>query len=165
MIERLPRWIYVLAVAGIVVLTVWQIRRWAPARYVPARFETLVGRVEANRWWMAGWLVADDYTDRWGFDKKTLLDSGQSVFRHFRWIEMGRRDESWSFTSDTATVTVTLDLRGEGTQLAIIAKDAASEATAPFVFSWRKTGPMPWQWQLASMDQPQLNLRRWQGSL
>lgn len=134
------------------------IRSWQPERYVPAKFDTFIGRVEANRWSMAGWIVADSYSDRWGFNKESLVDSGRSVFRHFQWIEIRRGEESWEFSSDSATVTVTLELRGDGTQVAAMARDTAAEATEPFVFTLRKTGFMPWNWQIVSIDQPQLRI-------
>ena len=164
MLARLPRWILLVLFATGIALSVWRVYAWQPERYVPNQFATLIARMEANRWRMAGWLIADDYSDRWGFNKKSLIESGSSVFRHFRWLEIKREGETWSRSEGSATVTVILDLKGEGTQLATIAKDTAAEATAPFVFTWKKTGPMPWHWKLSSIDQPQLNLRRWQGA-
>lgn len=164
MVSFLPRWIWIVFVALLLAGGTWLMFRWQPERFLPARFDTFVDRVENNHWRMAGWLVSDNYSDQWDFDKESLLKSGASVFRHFRWLEIQRGTEEWSFEHDRATVTVTLVLRGEGTQLATMAKDTASEATGPYLFTWRKTGSMPWQWYLVSIDQPELNLRRWRDS-
>lgn len=165
MIARLPRWVWIVVAVFGVATGIWRVRAWSPERYVPHQFDKFIGRIEANRWSMAGWLVADGYSDRWGQDKASLIDSGRSVFRSFRWIEIRRSEENWTFSPGVATVVVTLELRGEGSEIAAMAKDAAARATEPFVFTWRKTGPMPWQWNLTSMEQPQLTLRQWQASL
>lgn len=164
MLSRFPRWLYLALFAAGVVLGAWRVYSWAPERHVPAKFDTFVERVEADRWSMAGWIVADTYSDRWGYDKESLVESGRSAFRHFQWLELRRGAETWTFAPGTATVSLTLDLRGEGNQLATVAKDTAATATEPFTFTFRKTGAMPWNWQLVSIDQPQLRIERGRGS-
>ena len=160
MLSRFPRWCYLAFFVAGVALGAWRVRAWAPVRYVPAKFDTFIERIEKDRWHMAGWIVADDYSDHWGYDKAGLIDAGHSVFRHFQWIELRRGEEKWQFGKGTATVTVTLDLRGEGDQIATLARDTAATATEPFVFTFRKTGAMPWSWRIVSIDQPQLNIDR-----
>lgn len=158
MLSRFPRWFYIAFFAAGIALGMWRVWAWQPERYVPAKFDTFIERIEKNRWGMAGWIVADGYSDRWGFNKESMIDSGRSVFRHFQWIEIRRSVETWSFGRGSATVTIVLELRGEGNQIATIARDTASEATEPFTFTFRKMGVMPWSWKLVSVEQPQLRL-------
>ncbi|HUG10141.1 MAG TPA: hypothetical protein VMM36_03965 [Opitutaceae bacterium] len=164
MLYRLPRWFYAFMFAAGIALGAWRVYAWAPERYVPAKFDAFIERVEANRWSMAGWIVATEYSDRWGYDKESLVGSGRSLFRHFQWVELRRGAETWTFAPGSATVTVTLELRGEGTQLATMARDTALTATEPFTFTFRKTGAMPWSWKIVSIDQPQLRIDRGRAS-
>ena len=158
MFSRFPRWIYFLLFTAGIALGAWRVYAWSPERYVPEKFASFIERIEKNRWSMAGWIVDSSYSDRWGYEKESLVDSGRSVFRHFQWIEIRRGEETWKFAPGSATVTVTLELRGEGNQMATMAKDTASAATEPFTFTFRKTGVMPWSWRLVSIEQPQLKI-------
>jgi hypothetical protein len=160
MFSRLPRWFLAIVFAAGIALGAWRVYTWAPERYVPAKFDTFIERIEKNRWSMAGWIVDSSYSDRWGYDKESLIDSGRAAFRHFQWLELRRGTETWTFAPGSATVIVTLELRGEGNQLATMARDTAASATEPFTFTFRKTGAMPWSWRLVSIDQPQLRIER-----
>jgi hypothetical protein len=157
-----PRWPLALAlmIGAALLALFWWLPPFTAERALLHRHETFLSRIAAGQWTRAGWLVSDDYSDRWGFTKATLVEQGSNVARHFRWMEISRSEETWTHEARRAEVSARIVLQGEGTALAAAAREAVNALRTPWVVTWEKTGRWPWSWQVTAIDHPAFDIRR-----
>lgn len=158
-----PRWsIAALAIVASLV-ALWLMPPLSTERALEERHERLLARIAAGQWARAGSLISDLYADRWGFTKATLVEQGNNVSRHFRWMEITRSEETWARDGERAQVSARIVVQGEGTAIAAQAREAVNVVRTPWVVTWEKTGPWPWSWQVVSIDNPAFDLWRARG--
>lgn len=64
---------------------------------------------------------------------------------------------------DSATTRTVLKISGNGGPVAQIVMERVNTLRGPFTFAWRKASWRPWDWQLTSVDHPDLNAERFGG--
>src|SRR5256714_9259962 len=99
--------------AGLVVAVIWGIyllRLWQPQRQIELHNVHLLEQIEQHNWKAVGEFIGDTYQDRWGNDRKLLLERLPQVFRALGNTRIeaadvaGRRDEGRGFW--TAKITI-----------------------------------------------------------
>ncbi len=108
---------------------------------------------------MAG-LLADDYRDRWGYDKAIVLRNTREVFEPFVLLTIEQRESALALQADGWSVQEKIVIKGLGGALAIYARERVNALREPFLMSWRKRGWKPWDWELVSVDHGELQLER-----
>ena len=106
---------------------------------------------------MAG-LIAADYRDRWQQDRATVVAQSREVFTQFATLTIRREPRGLRAESGRAFLSEKITLRGIGGPLAMAARDAVNSLHAPFVMEWRRRSGKPWDWELKSVQHPELEL-------
>jgi hypothetical protein len=146
--------------AAIVLVTALIVGLWfcQPARQVRRHNEKLLDAVESKDWKELTELMAEDYSDRWGHDKATVIERSRMVFAQFFVMEITAAEPEVEEANGHGIVRARLTLQGRGGPLAEVAIQKAAALQQPFVFEWRQASWKPWHWLLVKVDQPELEI-------
>lgn len=103
-------------------------------------------------------LLADDYSDRWGHDKVSVVDRTKQVFSQFFAVTIEAQEFDLTEADGIGQVRARLKIKGTGGPLAELVVQKAATLQQPFTFEWRQLSWKPWHWGLAKVDQPELEL-------
>ena len=106
---------------------------------------------------MAG-LLADDYRDPWGHDKAFVIRECGQVFGQFLTLSIDREGREVRMEDRTAGLREKVTIRGFGGPFAMAAQDAVNALREPFTMRWRRRSWKPWDWELTSVEHPELRL-------
>jgi hypothetical protein len=129
-----------------------------PERQIRRAQSKLTAALERRNFEDMSRMLADDYRDRWRQDKPIVLDRCRQVFgqfailtieRDFRGLQM--RDGQWALSEK-------IRLKGLGGPIAMVARDEVNALQAPFITIWHQRSWKPWDWELTSVEQPDLDL-------
>ncbi len=126
------------------------------SRRVEAKFYGVIGNVENRKWQKLSKNLSPDYQDRWGFNRKALIENLPEAFRHFLFLEVDPQDVKISFEGNLAKVSAKISIQGRGSALADYIMNRVNSLSQPFVLTFRKESWKPWDWKLISIDQPEL---------
>src|SRR5947208_16365655 len=102
--------------AGIVVAAIWGIylfRLWQPRRQIELHNVHLLEQIEKHNWKTAGEFIGETYQDRWGNDRKLLLERLPQIFRALGQTRIEpsaiaiRRDQDRGYWTANITIKVT----------------------------------------------------------
>ena len=131
-----------------------------PDRQLHRTWENLLDVVEARNTTRLGWLLADDYSDRWGYSRRTLLDDARLAFFQCEKLRIHPGQVTIQRDGDRATVTAVLRIDATGGGTVDEARIEINRLFTPFTFEWRHEGGYPGSWRLLRFDQPELSLER-----
>jgi len=146
--------------AGVIVAVIWGIylfRLWQPQRQIDLHNRHLLEQIEQHDWKAVAEFIGEAYQDRWGNDRKLLLERLPQVFRALgkTRIESSavavRHEEGRGFW--TAKITVS----GTG-ELADYIQSRVNSLDAPFEFEWKPGATWPWDWKLVAVRNPALEI-------
>jgi hypothetical protein len=118
----------------------------------------LLAAVESKDWKDLSELMADDYSDRWGHDKATVIERSRTVFSQFFVIDLTAQEPEVEEANGQGFVRERIALKGNGGPLAELAVQRAATLQQPFLFEWRQASWKPWHWVLVRVDQPELEI-------
>jgi hypothetical protein len=133
---------------------------WLPDRQLHRSWEDLLAGVEARNTARLGRLLAEDYTDRWGYSRRTLLDDARLAFFQFENLHLTADKVTFERKGDRAMVTAILRIDTMGGDHANEARVEINRLFTPFTFEWRHDGGYPGSWKLLRFDHPELSLER-----
>jgi hypothetical protein len=102
-------------------------------------------------------LVAEDYTDRWGFSRKEIVTSLVDVGSQFLALVVKSGDGRLHIEDGTATYTTKLTIGGK--PLGPAGQEAMrqlNQLEEPFVFTWEKKSFLPASWRLVRVENASL---------
>ena len=105
-----------------------------------------------------GALLAADYRDRWQQDKAGVIERSREVFGQFAMLTVERESRGLRVESGGFFLTEKITFKGLGGPVAMAARDAVNALRDPFVMEWRRRSGKPWDWELKSVAQPELEL-------
>ena len=132
---------------------------WQPARQVrlhQANFFRALEKRDAAR---AAEFMSGSYADRWGHDKDFVVRESRELFQHFIAFKIVHEERYLRPGAGEMTLATKIALTGTGSPIADYAKQRVGALTEPFLFRWKKQSWKPWDWQLVSFDQSQLELQ------
>ncbi len=103
-------------------------------------------------------LLAGDYRDRWQQDKAIVMQRSREVFGQFVMLTVERESRGLRMDAGRWLLTEKVRLKGLGGPLAMLARDAVNALREPFMMEWRRRSWKPWDWELQSVAQPELEL-------
>jgi len=156
---RLALALMALLLAG---LATWHLQ---PERRLKRSWHKLIEVVEARHAGALGNLLAEDYADRWGYRKSTIVHDARLAFHHFDAIAIRIEQQTLTIDGDRATITALLRVDVRGTARAAEARVATNSLFSPFTFEWRRDESLPWSWKLVTFDQPEFDLGRFRRSM
>jgi hypothetical protein len=138
----------------------WWLVRWCqPERQIRRAQARLLAAAESGDFDSLAELVAEDYRDGWGHDKAFVLRASKQVFPHFVLLDINRDDRGLDQAGAQWVLREKLTMTGLGDGIAIAVRDRVNNLQQPFTTTWRKTGSMPWNWELTSIEQPEISER------
>jgi hypothetical protein len=117
-----------------------------------------MGAVENKDWRKMAGLMADDYSDRWGHDKATIIDHTKQAFAQFFILTVESLELHVEEADAIGTARVHVAIKGRGGPLADFVMSRVAELKEPFSFTWRQASWKPWDWKLVRVDQPELEI-------
>ncbi len=134
--------------------------RWwlQPERQVPRAQARLLSAIERRDFEAMSAMLAGDYRDRWQQDKATVLSRSREVFGQFATLTIEHEMRGLRAESSRWFLTEKIRLKGLGAPLAMFARDTVNGLREPFVMEWHQRSGKPWDWELKSVAQPELEL-------
>lgn len=102
--------------------------------------------------------MAADYSDRWGHEKKSAIEGARTVFSQFLFLNIENRTARCETNAGQATTDTVVKISGTGGPLGQVVMERVNSLGRPFIFTWRKVGSAPWNWELIRIDHPDLNV-------
>ena len=138
-----------------ITLSLFLVWHWQPKRQVRLHSEHFLQRVQMHAWTSVSAQLASDYRDQWSHDRASVVADLRAAMLLLRGVEIivamtdvnaADREGSWS-------ARITLRGGGENGERVVTQVNAFQ---APFTFRWRQQSAKPWDWQLVSVAQPEL---------
>lgn len=134
---------------------------YQPDRQLRRAWDGLLATVEARNTTRLGRVVADDYADRWGYERRSLLDDARLAFMQFRRLVIAAEKVHISREGNQATITAILRVDAEGPGNIADARATVNALFTPFVFEWRREPGFTGAWKLVHFDHPEFDLGRY----
>ena len=145
--------------AGIFLLAaLWLRWWWQPERQIPRAQARLLSSIAKRDFTAMGAMLAADYRDRWQQDRAAVIERSGEVFGQFVMLAFEREPRELRAESGSWFLSEKVRLKGLGGPLAMAARDAVNALREPFVTEWRRRSGKPWDWELKSVTQPELEL-------
>ncbi len=145
---------------GIILLAAGLWLRWwlQPERQIPRAQARLLSAIEKRDFTAMSALLAADYADRWQHDRTKALARSSEVLTQFATLSITHEPVGLRQESGRWLLVERIRVKGFGGPLAMVARDEVNRLREPFTMEWRQRGGKPWEWELKSMDQPELDI-------
>ena len=144
---------------GILFLGALWLRSWLlPERQIPRAQARLLSAIEGRDFDAMAGMLANDYRDRWQQGRATVVARSREVFGQFATLTIEREQSALRAESGSWFLSEKLRLKGLGGPLAMAARETLNGLHQPFVMEWRRRGWKPWDWELKSVAQPEVEL-------
>ena len=146
--------------AGLVVAVIWGIylaRLWQGQRQVELHSVHLLAEIEKHNWKAAGEFIGSDYRDQWGNDRALLLERLREVFRVLPNTRIESNVASIQANKGRGSWTARITLKSTG-EFADYIQNRVNSLEAPFEFEWKRGATWPWDWKLAAVRNPALEI-------
>jgi hypothetical protein len=156
-----PRWFregfYVgLTIAlGVGLFLLWL---WRPERQIRVHSEHLLRAIEHKNWTSVGDFIATDYQDQWGNDRARLLQRTREVLRYLRGLRIEASNVVMRTEGRAGYWTAGIKIDAEPNELTAAVKEHVNALSTPFELEWRRLSKKPWDWKLARVSNPDLQL-------
>jgi hypothetical protein len=131
---------------------------WQPERQIPRAQARLLSSIEKRDFTAMAAMLAADYRDRWEQDRATVIERSREVFGQFAMLTVERELRGLREEAGNWLLAEKVRLKGLGGPLAMAARDAVNALREPFITEWRQRSWKPWDWELKSVTQPELEL-------
>jgi hypothetical protein len=148
-------------IAAVVTLALgWWLYHWCqPERQVRRAQARLLSAAESGDFDSLALLIADDYRDGWGHDKAFVLRASRQVFPQFVLLSIEQEGGVPEPAGAQWILREKLTMEGMGSPIATMVRDRVNRLREPFTSTWRKRGWKPWDWELTSLEQPEISER------
>jgi hypothetical protein len=152
--KQVLRWLGIALLA----LAIWLVWWSRPERQVRRAQHRLLAAIEARDYPALARLLAEDYRDRWENDKANVLRRCPQVFDQFVLLDVEGEIQQAEIQGDVGSVQQKIVVTGIGGGIAMYARDEINALKSPFTMQWRKRSWKPWDWELFSIEQPELRI-------
>jgi hypothetical protein len=141
-----------------VIAGVWLATLWQPERQVRLHTEHFLSEIEGNDWRAVADFIGSDYRDQWGNDRGRVLEQMRELFRSLPrerieasgvQVRTENRQGSWQGK---------ITIRGGSSEFARAIEERVNSLVAPFELEWRQRSKKPWDWTLAGVRNPALEI-------
>ena len=146
-----------LLLGGVSLLAALWLRWWLrPERQIPRAQARLLSHIAKRDFDAMAGMLAADYRDRWQHDKAAVIGRSREVFSQFLTLTIGRESRGLHAGPGSWFLEEKVTLKGIGSPLAMAARDTLNAFHQPFFTEWRQRSWKPWDWELKSVAQPEL---------
>lgn len=140
---------------GVGLLLLWV---WRPERQICLHSEHLLRAIEHKNWTRVSDFIAVDYQDQWGHDRARLLQRTRAVLRYLRGLRIEASIVAVRTEHRAGYWTAAIKIDAEPNELTAAVKERVNALPAPFELEWRRPSKKPWDWKLARVSNPDLQL-------
>ncbi|MCH1407438.1 MAG: hypothetical protein L7V87_00255 [Verrucomicrobiales bacterium] len=151
------KWILLASVAGVLGLTIFVILQSRPSKMIATKQSDLIVGIEKRSPGRIERLVAENYSDRWGFDREDAVNAIVDVGSQFLALVVTEDEKETVIDGKEATVTARLTFGGNPVGPAgheVVKR--LNQLDEPFVFTWKKESFLPASWRLVRIDNASL---------
>lgn len=155
---KVHAWGWRLIIFATVFITIYYIKLWQPERQIELHQKNFLIALENRNWSRVKAELSENYSDRFGHNRETVISDLREVLRPFFALTIRRQGTHLVINSDSATMTTNITITGTGTGATEWVAGEVNRLVDPWVFTWQKASFWPWDWRLVSVDNPGLNL-------
>lgn len=135
--------------------------KWSrPEARLPARQKALLSAVSSRNWSKVERMMSENYQDRWHKDSAEAIQTLSVIGSNFLTLDTTMLSPVLDLgAADGPEMRGRLELKGAGGGLAPSIIRQVNRLEEPFVFTWEKSGSLPWQWSLVRVAHPELERR------
>jgi hypothetical protein len=131
---------------------------WQPERQIGRHSENFLRAVEDKNWSRVADFIGDDYQDQWDNNRARVLERARDSFRYLRGFRINFSTATVKADRGRATWVGRIKIEaGEGEFMSEVRERVNSLAT-PFELEWRQVSARPWDWKLARISNPDLQI-------
>jgi hypothetical protein len=145
-----------IGLVAVLIFGIWLYRWCQPERQVRRAQGRWLAAAESGDIDSFAEMMAADYRDGWGHDKTFVVKAARQVFPNFQILSIDRTEVSLEMAGEQAVLTEKMSMRGLGGPIAMAVRERANQLKQPFTMKWRKHGWKPWDWELTSIEQPEI---------
>ena len=131
---------------------------WQPERQVSRHTDGLLRAVEHKNWSRVNDLVAGDYTDQWGDDRKLMLARLREAFRYVRDVKIRFADRIITTEHRRGIWRAKITIDADNGEVGPMVEQRVNLLTTPFELEWRRVSAKPWDWKLFHVSNSELEL-------
>ena len=145
--------------AGLIVALCWGAYLallWQSERQVELHNVHLLERIEKHDWKAVGEFVDNNYQDRWGNDRRLLLERLPQVFRALPKAQILAAQPAIRTVEGRGYWTAKITVQSSG-EFADYIESRVNSLDVPFEFEWKR-GAWPWNWTLVAVRNSELEI-------
>ncbi len=131
---------------------------WQPERQVARHTENFLHAVEHKNWSRVADFIGSDYHDQWDNDRARVLERARDSFRYLRGFRMNFSTATIKTNRRCATWTGRITIEGGEGEFMSEVKERVNSLARPFELEWRQLSAWPWDWKLARVSNPDLQI-------
>ena len=144
---------------GVLLVAALWLRWWLlPERQIPRAQARLLSAVARRDFDALAALLAADYGDRWGQDRAVVVMRSREIFGQFGTLRFERESQGLRSKHGNWFLSEKIRLNGFGGPFAMAAREKVNAFREPFVMEWHRRSGAPWDWELKSVAQSELEL-------
>lgn len=146
--------------AGVGLAVIWGVylfRLWQPPRQIDLHNHHLLEQIEQHDWKAAAEFIGETYQDRWGNDRKSLLERLPRVFHALGKTRIESSAIAIRPEQGRGFWTAKITISGTG-EFADFIQSRVNSLDAPFEFEWQRGATWPWDWKLVAVRNPALEI-------
>jgi hypothetical protein len=144
--------------AASLVVALWLAWLWQPERQVRWHTAGFLGAIQRRNDDKMEGFIAEEYSDRWGHDKRFVITASRQVFQQFVFLTIEHQVLAASLEGGSGRIVARVKISGQGGPVAEYVMGRVNGLAEPFAFVWRKRSGRPWDWELISVEHPSLEI-------
>jgi hypothetical protein len=151
------RWIIPASISALVLVAAWVIWDTRPSNMIAKKQAALIAGIEKRSLSRIERLLAEDYEDRWGFDRQDAAEAVVDVGSQFLTLVLTPEEMTVNLVEDRAVVSTRLRVSGKpigpgGNEVT----RRLNQLKTPFEFTWEKQSFLPASWRLVQIENADL---------
>lgn len=150
---------FYLGAISAVALGLFLIRLWQPEQQVRKHSEHLLEAIMDRDWDEFEKFIAEDYHDQWGHDRDAVLQRTRAVARYARGLQINAIAPNVRIENRAGYWRAYISIDGDkDNEVIAMMKERVNPVKTPFELEWHRKSGKPWDWQLVSVRNSELEL-------
>lgn len=131
---------------------------WDSERQIELHTAHLLTALEKNNWSDVSEFLDPSYSDQWGHDRATLLNQLRRVLIYARHLHIHADNPDIHAAGSEGDWRARVTLEADPNEVSAMIEERVNPLTEPFTLHWRRLSWKPWDWKLARVTNPALEL-------
>lgn len=122
-----------------------------PQEQVTAAQAKFLRAVEKRDWDRVKNMLTDDYSDDYGLDRDSAVQTAQQLLGGFYTITLKAEPVKVQAVPDLGMMVMKIRMEGNGVGLSQMVMSRVNQLKEPWFFHWHKKGRWPWDWKVVQV--------------